>query len=286
MEARPRHRRGRRRGRARWSPSWPACRCSARRRQRGRPSSSSTAARSAASTPTACCCAAGSGTSSATTTPTTSCGRTASIGSPVTCERVKPACSSGRPGSTCGRRSRSTRSCSEADEDDAVAAVRVGGERAAAVERELGAERVTARLGDGSIEVAVPCANVPAFRSWVLGLLDHAEVVGPPDVRRRRGRVAVAAGGSGVTGTAKRRTAEQRLGRLLVMLPWLMEQRRGAARRGRRPLRADARRGRRRSRAGRDVWAATVRRRDDRRLHRRRHRLRRRARDCSPGRCA
>ncbi len=45
-------------------------------------------------------------------------------------------------------------------------------------------ERVTARLGDGSIEVAVPCANVPAFRSWVLGLLDHAEVVGPPDVRR------------------------------------------------------------------------------------------------------
>ena len=29
-----------------------------------------------------------------------------------------------------------------------------------------------------------PCANVPAFRSWVLGLLDHAVVLSPPDVRR------------------------------------------------------------------------------------------------------
>ena len=43
--------------------------------------------------------------------------------------------------------------------------------------------RVVARRDDGAIEVEVPCANVPAFRSWVLGLLDHAEVLGPPDVR-------------------------------------------------------------------------------------------------------
>jgi predicted DNA-binding transcriptional regulator YafY len=67
--------------------------------------------------------------------------------------------------------------------DAAVAVVRVAPARAAGVERELGSERVTARLDDGSIEVSVPCANVPAFRSWVLGLLDHAEVVGPPEVR-------------------------------------------------------------------------------------------------------
>ena len=40
------------------------------------------------------------------------------------------------------------------------------------------------RLDDGSVEVAVPCANLPAFRSWVLGLLDHAEVVSPPEVRQ------------------------------------------------------------------------------------------------------
>jgi predicted DNA-binding transcriptional regulator YafY len=65
----------------------------------------------------------------------------------------------------------------------AVALVRVDAARAAGVERELGAERVVARSADGSIDVDVPCANVPAFRSWVLGLLDHAEVLGPPDVR-------------------------------------------------------------------------------------------------------
>jgi predicted DNA-binding transcriptional regulator YafY len=65
----------------------------------------------------------------------------------------------------------------------AVATVRVDAMRAAGVERELGAERVVQRGADGSIDVHVPCANIPAFRSWVLGLLDHAEVLGPPDVR-------------------------------------------------------------------------------------------------------
>ena len=66
---------------------------------------------------------------------------------------------------------------------------------------------------------------MPAFRSWVLGLLDHAEVLsaartcGPPsstwltrDGGRRDG-----------DRSAGRRTAEERLSRLLVMLPWLME---------------------------------------------------------------
>jgi len=36
---------------------------------------------------------------------------------------------------------------------------------------------------DGSILVRVPCGNLPAFRSWVLGLLDDAVVIGPPEVR-------------------------------------------------------------------------------------------------------
>ena len=51
------------------------------------------------------------------------------------------------------------------------------------VGRELGADRVLRRGADGSIDVEVPCANLAAFRSWVLGLLDRAEVIGPPDVR-------------------------------------------------------------------------------------------------------
>jgi proteasome accessory factor B len=29
----------------------------------------------------------------------------------------------------------------------------------------------------------VPCANRPAFRSWVLGLLEHAVVLEPVEVR-------------------------------------------------------------------------------------------------------
>jgi proteasome accessory factor B len=68
--------------------------------------------------------------------------------------------------------------------DDAVeAVVRISAVRAAAVEREVGAERVVARHHDGAIDVVVPATNLDAFRSWVLGLLDHAVVIGPPPVR-------------------------------------------------------------------------------------------------------
>lgn len=69
------------------------------------------------------------------------------------------------------------------DGADAVAVVRVSGRRAAGVVRELGAERVVRRGEDGSVDVEVPCANLAAFRSWVLGLMEHAVVLGPPDVR-------------------------------------------------------------------------------------------------------
>ena len=36
---------------------------------------------------------------------------------------------------------------------------------------------------DGSIVLAVPVANLPAFRSFALSLLDHAEVLGPAEAR-------------------------------------------------------------------------------------------------------
>ena len=65
----------------------------------------------------------------------------------------------------------------------AEARVLVGAMRAAKVAREVGDDAVEERRGDGSIVVRVPCANRPAFRSWVLGLLDDAEVLGPDDVR-------------------------------------------------------------------------------------------------------
>lgn len=47
----------------------------------------------------------------------------------------------------------------------------------------LGAEAVTARHPDGSVEVALTVTNREAFRSFVLGFLDHAEVLGPPELR-------------------------------------------------------------------------------------------------------
>jgi proteasome accessory factor B len=65
------------------------------------------------------------------------------------------------------------------------AVVLVDARRAARAERELGPDRVLARHDDGSIQVAVPCGNEPAFRSWLLGYLDAAEVLAPADVRDR-----------------------------------------------------------------------------------------------------
>ena len=63
------------------------------------------------------------------------------------------------------------------------ARVRIDAVRAAAAVADIGAHRVVARHPDGSVDVDVPCANVPAFRSWVLGFLEHAEVLSPADVR-------------------------------------------------------------------------------------------------------
>ncbi len=68
--------------------------------------------------------------------------------------------------------------------DEAIeATVLIDVARAAAAVRELGDDRVLRRHDDGSIEVRVPADNLDAFRSWVLGLLEHAVVLAPPDVR-------------------------------------------------------------------------------------------------------
>jgi predicted DNA-binding transcriptional regulator YafY len=64
-----------------------------------------------------------------------------------------------------------------------VARVRIDGERAGAAVRDLAEDRVLWRGEDGAVEVEVPCANLPAFRSWLLGFVEHAEVLGPEDVR-------------------------------------------------------------------------------------------------------
>lgn len=64
-----------------------------------------------------------------------------------------------------------------------TAVVRVSAVRAATVVREVGDERVVARHDDGSIDVAVTYTNTDALRSWALGLMEHGEVLSPPEVR-------------------------------------------------------------------------------------------------------
>jgi predicted DNA-binding transcriptional regulator YafY len=69
------------------------------------------------------------------------------------------------------------------DEPAARANVLVDEPRAHAVEQELGTAAVLERRADGGVVVEVPCANLDAFRSWLFGLGDHAEVLAPADVR-------------------------------------------------------------------------------------------------------
>jgi proteasome accessory factor B len=64
-----------------------------------------------------------------------------------------------------------------------TAEVAVDAIRAHRVMRDLGDEAVVGRRADGSVVVRVPATNLPVFRGWVLGMLDHAEVLGPPEVR-------------------------------------------------------------------------------------------------------
>lgn len=70
--------------------------------------------------------------------------------------------------------------------DGAVAAqVLVDAVLADKVVAELGGRAVVERRDDGSVVVQVDVANEAGLRSWVLGMLDHAVVLGPPEMRGR-----------------------------------------------------------------------------------------------------
>jgi proteasome accessory factor B len=69
-------------------------------------------------------------------------------------------------------------------EGEAVTAVLwVDGSQARWALDQLGAECVISSDPDGSTTFAVPVTSWPAFRSFVLGFLDHAELLEPPDLR-------------------------------------------------------------------------------------------------------
>jgi predicted DNA-binding transcriptional regulator YafY len=65
-----------------------------------------------------------------------------------------------------------------------TAVVRFDARAAARVERDVGSDRVVARLDDGSIDVSVEYVNPDAFRSWVLGHRSAATVLSPPEARQ------------------------------------------------------------------------------------------------------
>jgi proteasome accessory factor B len=67
------------------------------------------------------------------------------------------------------------------DREDAV--VRVDAVLATKAVADAGGSAAVERHDDGSVTITMPVVQREAFRSWVLGLLDHAEVVGPPALR-------------------------------------------------------------------------------------------------------
>ena len=55
--------------------------------------------------------------------------------------------------------------------------------RAAWVAEQVGDEAVVERREDGAVVVRLSVVNREAFRTWVIGLLEHAEVLSPPELR-------------------------------------------------------------------------------------------------------
>lgn len=71
----------------------------------------------------------------------------------------------------------------EGDGEADVATVRVDAVLASRVAGELGDAAIMATHDDGSMDFSVPCRNLPAFRTWVLAMVDRAEVLEPASVR-------------------------------------------------------------------------------------------------------
>jgi predicted DNA-binding transcriptional regulator YafY len=69
------------------------------------------------------------------------------------------------------------------DDEVRLVELAVDAEQARWAVEAVGESAVTAREADGSVRLRMAVTNLDAFRSFVLGFLDHAEVLGPPDVR-------------------------------------------------------------------------------------------------------
>jgi proteasome accessory factor B len=69
------------------------------------------------------------------------------------------------------------------DEEQVTATLLVDAGQAGWAIGQIGADAIHERRPDGSVVLELPVTNRAAFRSFVLGFLDHAEVIGPPALR-------------------------------------------------------------------------------------------------------
>jgi predicted DNA-binding transcriptional regulator YafY len=88
------------------------------------------------------------------------------------------------------------------DEGEIVAELLVDAIQAEWAAAAVGEAAVVERRADGGVVLKVAVTNRDAFRSFVLGFLDHAEVLGPPELRRQlvEWLAALASSGAQVTG--------------------------------------------------------------------------------------
>lgn len=70
------------------------------------------------------------------------------------------------------------------DEEEVEAVVLVDADQADWTVAKVGEEAVRERRPDGAVVLALPVRNRDAFLSFVLGFLDHVEVLGPPELRQ------------------------------------------------------------------------------------------------------
>jgi predicted DNA-binding transcriptional regulator YafY len=69
------------------------------------------------------------------------------------------------------------------DEEEVTAVLLVDAEQADQARRALGPDRAETAHPDGSVELTVAVTNTEAFLSFVLGFLEHAEILGPAPLR-------------------------------------------------------------------------------------------------------
>jgi proteasome accessory factor C len=130
-------------------------------------------------------------------------------------------------------------------EDHVVTRIRVDAMEGPRVAEEVGSDRIESRADDGSVIVRLRVAGFPELRSWILGLLDHAEILEPLEFRSelRAWLVGLAEGGSEPDDHVARalpvavaasgetpdprpvpgRETSQRLRRLLAVVGWLAQ---------------------------------------------------------------